>query len=329
MRKWGIILAGAMVIAASTLVLAQGGEDEGEPQDIMKTLCKDAECTSVFWEDPLDFEEFFATDMDCDEEEEAPGGGSALDWSGEDYRNCEYVAGGGIPYIQCTVDTGHTGVGVGLAAWLTDEGEKVVLMCYNDGGTYSVGGWAIVGYATALYVDGSSSGDNIGIIKYDNTYSADCDFEDFPSTFNDDLEIDGLAGTDTIGGSQWNDSFLQGESVSGYANNDTIYIFNGSPRQAWGGRGQDEIHGSAGADSIWGDDASDTVGNDDTIFGDNSADQIAGLFGQDTIDGGWGNDTIWGYTGADSINGQGDTDVCYGGTDSDYCVCETEYDCET
>lgn len=348
MKRWGIILVGMIVIAGSVAALGQGSEED-ELKRIMNNICGADECEGVVWEEPQDFEEFFEEGSFGEEAEYS--GDSLLFWpSGEEWGDCHHESESS-PTIHCVASQSYSGIAVGLATWVTDDdGKEVIIMCYLYYGAYVLGGWATIPGYTILDVDGSGSGDYIGIIKDAYNYSTYCDFEDFPNYFDGDTDINGNSGTDTVSGSQYADT-LHGEEVYGFDGDDSIYLGTSDHGSGNGGRGSDYITGSSYADSYYGDDPSDTTGGYDTIYGADGNDFIAGVFRGDTLYGGNDNDsleggeftdTLWGGAGNDSLSGgdgddslygEDDTDTCNGGNGTaDYCEawpgCDSRSRCE-
>lgn len=111
--------------------------------------------------------------------------------------------------------------------------------------------------------------------------------------------------------------------------NDTLH---GGPAadQLYGGAGEDLINGHGGNDSIYGGTHNDTLiggaGNDyitgqqghDSILGGDGNDRLFGYTGNDTLRGGDGNDTLSGWDGADDLFGDAGNDKVYGHAGDDY-----------
>ncbi|NLS97836.1 MAG: cadherin-like domain-containing protein, partial [Planctomycetaceae bacterium] len=101
----------------------------------------------------------------------------------------------------------------------------------------------------------------------------------------------------------------------------------GSPMWAFGGDGDDTIHGTSLGDKIHGGDGDDTLygGDDDDGYGgDGGADVIYGDAGNDVIYGQSQGDTLYGDAGSDTLYGDDATpgvldgaDVLHGGADND------------
>lgn len=139
-----------------------------------------------------------------------------------------------------------------------------------------------------------------------------------------EVELIGLGGNDTLGGSNKNDT------LDGGVGDDQL---DGGPAAGFGiaGRGNDLLLGGDGNDQLFGGDGSDTldggIGND-TLFGQSGSDSILGgegndeIFdtrGADTIDGGGGNDRITSGSGLNSLIG-GST--ARGGAGNDILIAE-------
>lgn len=115
----------------------------------------------------------------------------------------------------------------------------------------------------------------------------------------DDNDIEGGAGADSLAGAGGDDSIFGGEG------SDTIEAGGGND-VVEGGFGDDSIDGGNGSDTVLGGSGSDTItgdGGNDSIGGGEGADSIRSDKGDDTIEGGGGNDSIDGGAGADVISG--------------------------
>lgn len=115
---------------------------------------------------------------------------------------------------------------------------------------------------------------------------------------DDDVIIQGDAGSDVINSGEGNDSLFGG------ADNDTIK----------GGAGTDTLHGDGGEDRLFGG------ADNDTLEGGSEDDELAGGSGDDTLDGGAGADKLFGGAGNDSLTGgtdDGVPDTLDGGLDAD------------
>jgi len=107
------------------------------------------------------------------------------------------------------------------------------------------------------------------------------------------------AATYGLGG---NDHIVGANILDGGSGNDLVEIAAGSAGQAFGGEGDDTLHGGTGFDSLQGGDGNDLI--------------VAGLLG-DSIDGGDGNDTITGGPGNDAIGGGAGDDLITAGDGKD------------
>jgi hypothetical protein len=103
--------------------------------------------------------------------------------------------------------------------------------------------------------------------------------------------IDGLAGNDTITGTQFGDLITGGEG------NDTITGLGGI----------DALSGGAGNDTISGGE------DDDVITGSEGNDTLSGEGGNDFVDGGDNDDVLSGGAGVNTLIGGLGTDTCDGG----------------
>ncbi|KKR02934.1 MAG: hypothetical protein UT30_C0044G0005 [Candidatus Uhrbacteria bacterium GW2011_GWF2_39_13] len=145
-------------------------------------------------------------------------------------------------------------------------------------------------------------------------------FSDATLTYNDiitRLVTHGTEGADSITTSIW------GETVHGYAGNDTIDALGGNDT-VYGGDGDDLILGGDGNDYLIAGSGSDNINagsGDDYISGGDGNDYLSGTYGSDyisgdanndTLNGGDGNDTLIGGDGNDSILGLNDNDLLYG-----------------
>ncbi len=185
---------------------------------------------------------------------------------------------------------------------------------------------------------GTQNDDVLSAIYDDGTY-----YEMEPGSYNMSVVIYGMAGSDTITGSNWNGSptcydVLYGEwvgagvgSVDYIDGNDGNDVINGGPGadEINGGDDHDTIYGDAGADIIDAGAGTDVVYGGlqgDTIYGGSGPDELHGddhddtIYGgteADTIYGGIGVDYLWGGSGNDIINGNGGNDYLYGEEDDD------------
>jgi Ca2+-binding RTX toxin-like protein len=122
-----------------------------------------------------------------------------------------------------------------------------------------------------------------------------------------------LVGGDTIDARFRLNDAIVGETLRGFAGNDTIY----------GGLGNDTLFGEDGADSLYGGGGNDILIDSEAPGGGaGRSDYLNGGVGDDRIVSGAGNDTIDGGTGRDVIKaGLGD-DYIIGGPDPDIIVYE-------
>ncbi|MBB4953988.1 Ca2+-binding RTX toxin-like protein [Agrobacterium vitis] len=127
------------------------------------------------------------------------------------------------------------------------------------------------------------------------------------------IELNGLAGNDTIYGSSNNDGINGGEG------NDTLYGNDGQDALS-GGNGTDYLYGGNGDDYLTGD-----AGND-YLYGGNGVDWIVGGDGNDYMSGGAGDDTFVGGTGADTMLGGAGDDVFFGDAGNDIITGEAGND---
>ncbi|MFO8082590.1 MAG: calcium-binding protein [Armatimonadota bacterium] len=299
---------------------------------------------------------------------------------------CYYLTSNNVPYaIRCNVPE-QSVIGGNLSATgfayydgddpdFDDEPNRII-MCkrvpYQFGGQI-VYEWERVGYCDRdalvdlrVYgMDAASTAarDVMGIIRYqlndDGTSSTpivgeDCNFATFTSVFEGGaLKMYGRGYHDEVYGSQYDDSYLNGEAVTGLEGDDYIVLDNDEGGTygysiGLGDDGSDDIYGTLTADDIYGDDPTDYWynGGDDYISGSRGNDLLRGSYLDDEILGGQGADQIWGGDGIDDLHGGDENDVIYGGagddflwgdlgTDAcsggngwDYCDCETEVYCE-
>ena len=154
------------------------------------------------------------------------------------------------------------------------------------------------------------------------------------TTLVDIAQIEGLAGNDTITGSENSDVIVGGpgnDTLRGGAGDDTFLV-------AGNEHGQDRIYGDAGFDQVLGGDGDDTIvlvrldvvdsleridggAGNDVLLGTNSSnvlnlsatellniDKVLGLAGNDTISGSAGDDIIQGGVGNDTLYGEAGND---------------------
>ncbi|MEQ8498820.1 MAG: hypothetical protein RIB84_05455, partial [Sneathiellaceae bacterium] len=146
---------------------------------------------------------------------------------------------------------------------------------------------------------------------------------DHHSGSDDDDDIDGAGGNDTLYGKDGDDSidggsgtdFIDGgdddDTIDGGDSNDTLY----------GGDGDDLISGGSGTDRIEGGDGDDTIdGGDsnDTLYGNDDDDSMSGGEGTNYMEGGDGDDTMTAGSQNDTLHGGDDDDVLDAGDGYDY-----------
>lgn len=307
---------------------------------------------------------------------------------------CYYLTSNNVPYaIRCDVPE-QSAIGGNLSATgfayydgddpdFDDEPNRII-MCKRvpyQFGCPIVYEWERVGYCDRdalvdlrVYgMDAASTAarDVMGIIRYqlndDGTGSTpivgeDCNFATFTSVFEGgELWMYGRGYHDEVYGSQYDDSYLSGEAVTGLEGDDYIVLDNDEYASygnsiGLGDDGYDEIYGSVSADTIYGDDPNDSgnAGND-YISGNRGNDYLHGTALNDVVHGGIGNDTIlggigdddlygeddndaiygmegddrlWGGNGDDNLTGGAGYDRCWGEVGTDTCDCEYEQTCE-
>lgn len=130
----------------------------------------------------------------------------------------------------------------------------------------------------------------------------------------DDDELHGGGGADTVGSTLGNDSLFgdEGEdSVFGGVGDDQV--FGGAEADTvHGNAGNDLVQGNQGDDLVYGGQGDDVVRGgqgDDLAFGDLGNDLVFGDLGNDTLGGGDGNDTLSGGPGDDVLTGGAGADV--------------------
>ncbi|MFP6767199.1 MAG: Ig-like domain-containing protein, partial [Planctomycetaceae bacterium] len=121
-------------------------------------------------------------------------------------------------------------------------------------------------------------------------------------TFSGPVTLAGLAGADSIVGTEQNDRILGKEGV------DTLLGLGGN----------DHIEGGDG------DDAVDGGSGNDHINGNRGDDILLGFSGNDTVLGGSGSDVVLGGTGDDTVNGQGNSDTVAGNDGVDKVVASVD-----
>jgi Ca2+-binding RTX toxin-like protein len=130
--------------------------------------------------------------------------------------------------------------------------------------------------------------------------------------------INGLAGADTITGSNFADTINGGDgddTMTGVVGNDTLN----------GGNGVDTGTGSAGNDTLNGGNGNDTLSGSeglDTLRGDDGNDTLNGGTDNDNLNGGTGKDLIHGNEQNDTLSGppgDGSSDSLFGEAGADTC----------
>jgi Ca2+-binding RTX toxin-like protein len=125
--------------------------------------------------------------------------------------------------------------------------------------------------------------------------------------------LSGLAGNDTLFGSQ------AGDSLDGGDDNDTLFGRGGEDVLS-GGNGNDVINGQDQGDTLSGGAGDDTLRGDsgnDIVNGDVGNDRLEGGANNDTLNGGDGNDVLLGGDSNDTLNGGIGNDLVEGGTGRD------------
>lgn len=119
-------------------------------------------------------------------------------------------------------------------------------------------------------------------------------------------EVNGLAGNDTIDGSNGDDRLAGAagnDMLFGYSGNDTLIGGKGRERLD-GGEGTDNLVGGGGRDSLDGGVGNDTLkgnGGNDQLMGGAGNDRLLGLGGDDLLTGGSGRDTFVFSRGEDTV----------------------------
>lgn len=115
----------------------------------------------------------------------------------------------------------------------------------------------------------------------------------------------------------------------GFAGNDLFRNNTAIPSTAYGGAGNDQLHGGTGADRLDGGAGNDTANGgaghdrlfgglgDDTLNGDAGNDRLYGGLGDDNLSGGEDNDTLRGGWGDDLLQGNNGNDHLYGSLGND------------
>jgi Ca2+-binding RTX toxin-like protein len=136
------------------------------------------------------------------------------------------------------------------------------------------------------------------------------------------LNLNGLAGNDTIRGSTYNDGIDGGDGTDtlyGYGGNDAL---NGGAGvdTLYGGVGNDTLHGGADGDFLYGEDGNDWLWGDagnDFMSGGAGNDTFVGDVGNDEMNGGTGDDVLFGDAGADILRGEAGNDGLWAGSGND------------
>lgn len=139
---------------------------------------------------------------------------------------------------------------------------------------------------------------------------------------------------------------LVGVFFAGYGGNDSFWYSNLSDSAplgvvAWGGTGNDDLHGEDGTDFLFGEQGNDVLSGgdrDDQLFGGGGADRLWGGKGNDKLYGGDGPisngptgpdglDILYGEDGNDFLSGgdDGKADMLVGGRGRDTFVAETGF----
>ena len=145
---------------------------------------------------------------------------------------------------------------------------------------------------------------------------------DFTSLSDDNVEIHGGAGNDTMTGSEFGDMMYgdQGDDTQyGGPGDDKMYGGEGNDTQ-YGDAGNDTQYGDAGNDTQYGGDDNDTQhggDGDDKQYGDAGNDKQWGGQGHDSQYGGDGDDKQYGDAGNDTQSGGAGEDRMYGGDGND------------
>ncbi len=135
--------------------------------------------------------------------------------------------------------------------------------------------------------------------------------------------IVGTAGDDVLTGTDGPDVItgLQGNDVIFGLDGDDILCGGTGNDEIWGGQGFDIIYGAQGDDSIYSADGVDVASRSDTrgmrAFGGAGNDMIHGSNRWDRMQGGAGNDQLFGYEGQDWMRGGANADSIDGGAGAD------------
>ena len=148
---------------------------------------------------------------------------------------------------------------------------------------------------------------------------------------NEFVEVDGVAGNDTIDGGDGDDTLFGSfgadvllgnfglDRIDGEQDNDTIYGWFGNDTLL-GGEGADQIDGEQDNDVIFGSPGNDTLfgaDGDDTLDGEQDDDLLLGGSGNDFLLANIGNDLVFGEVGVDTVYGWLGNDTIHGGSDND------------
>jgi Ca2+-binding RTX toxin-like protein len=231
---------------------------------------------------------------------------------------------------------GDDTINAGLGDDSVDGGQGADSILGGDGNDTLDGGTADGEADTIL---GNAGND----VLFGGTGGADVLFGgDNNDTLNGGLDADSLfgdAGDDVLYADQQFGGLSQegADTLFGGDGNDTLFLNpNANLRggEAFGGIGNDAIHGSgqgdlidagagddfvfagAGNDTVRGGEGSDFIdaetGNDN-VQGEGGDDTLRGRAGDDTVSGGEGNDDVMGEAGNDSVSGDGGNDFVSGG----------------
>ncbi|MDR6265897.1 Ig-like domain-containing protein [Roseobacter sp. N2S] len=164
-------------------------------------------------------------------------------------------------------------------------------------------------------VDGLDGSDSIIGSEFDDTLSGSKGRDRISGLGGDDF-LDGGFGKDVLIGGAGNDSVLGGindDELDGGLGDDTLD----------GGAGVDHLFGRIGDDHLFGGRGADVLNGgsgDDQLFGGIGADVINSGSGNDFVVGGWGADELYGHSGNDSIRGGKGKDQISGGSGDDTII---------
>ncbi len=119
----------------------------------------------------------------------------------------------------------------------------------------------------------------------------------------------------TVHGTEWADQI----NLSGVATSGGFQIKD-KKVEIYGGKGNDEIHGSGFGDQIQGGSGDDKIwggAGNDFLYGNSEDDELYGESGNDTLEGSEGNDKLFGGADNDTLHGQAGQDYFDGGTGHD------------